>query len=511
MPFVVYVAPFFSENATRNIAALLDLPGVRLGAIGQEPQEALATPLRERLVAHWRVDDALDGAQLLRAARALAERQGPIARLLSATEQVQEQLAAIRVTLGIAGMDPEATRNFRDKARMKALLRAADLPCARYRLAPDAATAWDFAREIGYPLVVKPPAGAGAQATYRADDDAGLQQILDTLAPGPGRAALLEEFITGAEHSFDTWCIGGRPVFHSLTEYLPTPLDAMRNPWIQWAVLLPREVDDSRYDDIRAAAFAALATLGMGSGLSHLEWFRRADGSLAISEVAARPPGAQITTLISRAHDFDSLAAWAELMVYDRFTPPTRRYAAGAAFLRGQGRGTVRATHGLDLIERELGPLITDVKLPTVGQAPSISYEGEGFIAVRHPETAVVRAALARIVPSRGARGPGADCRDGTRRTRRGDGLTGRGRDTRSVPRPRPSGTVVATSLTGCSRSPAVRSPARCCRSRSRRHSHRPRGRLRSPVPIAPRSSLPRSSVPRWGPSPDCRRPSHRP
>jgi len=398
MPFVVYVAPFFSENATRNIAALLALPEVRLGVIGQEPQESLAAPLRERLVAHWRIDEALDAAQLLGAARALVERQGPIARLLSATEQVQEQLAEVRGAFGIAGMGVEATRNFRDKARMKALLRAAELPCARYRLAPDPATAWAFAREVGYPLVVKPPAGAGAQATYRADDDAGLATALAGVAPEPGKEALLEEFITGDEYSFDTWCIAGRPVFHSLTEYLPTPLDAMRNPWIQWAVLLPREVDDPRYDDIRAAAFATLAALGMGSGLSHMEWFRRADGSLAISEVAARPPGAQITTLMSRAHDFDSIAAWSELMVYDRFTPPTRRYAAGAAFLRGQGQGTVRATHGLDVIERELGPLITDVKLPVTGQMPSVSYEGEGFIVVRHPETAVVRAALVRIV-----------------------------------------------------------------------------------------------------------------
>jgi len=398
MPFVVYVAPFFSENASRNIAALLALPGVRLGVIGQEPQEALAVPLRERIAAHWRIDDALDPAQLLWAARALAEREGPIGRLLSATEQVQEQLAAVRATLGIAGMGVEATRNFRDKARMKELLRAAGLPCARYRLAPDLVTAWDFAREVGYPLVIKPPTGAGAQATYRADDDAGLQAALAAVAPQPGKEALLEEFITGDEHSFDTWCVGGRPVFHSLTEYLPTPLDALRNPWIQWAVLLPREVDAPRYDDIRDAAFAALAALGMGSGLSHLEWFRRADGSLAISEVAARPPGAQITTRMSRAHDFDSIAAWSELMVYDRFTPPTRRYAAGAAFLRGQGRGVVRATHGFAVIERELGPLITDVRLPVVGQVPSVSYEGEGFIVVRHPETAVVRAALARIV-----------------------------------------------------------------------------------------------------------------
>lgn len=398
MPFVVYATPFFSDNATRNITALLDLEGVRLAVISQAPEDELAPGARERLIGHWRIDDALDTAALLAAARALAERHGPIERLLSATEQLQVQLAEVREALGIAGMSAEVARNFRDKARMKEILRAAGLPCARHRLVADERGALDFAGEVGYPLVVKPPAGAGSQATYRADDAAGLHTALGAIDPRPGREALLEEFITGEEHSFDTWSIDGRPVFHSLTQYLPTPLDAMRNPWIQWAVLLPREVDDPRYDDIRAAAFGALGALGMDTGLSHMEWFRRADGSIAISEVAARPPGAQITTLMSRAHDFDSIAAWSRLMVYGDFTPPERKWAVGAAFLRGQGRGVVRAIHGLEEANREVGQLITDVKLPAIGQAPSPSYEGEGFVVVRDPDTATVRRALARLV-----------------------------------------------------------------------------------------------------------------
>ena len=398
MPFVIYATPFFSENADRNIAALLDLPDLRVGVISQAPQEELAAEQRARLAAHWRVDDILDAAQLTVAARGLAAQHGAIHRLFSATEQLQVQLAEVREELGVPGMSSEAARNFRDKAQMKTLLRAAGLPCARHQLVAELAEAWRFAEEVGYPLVVKPPAGAGSQATYRADGPDGLREALATMSPGPGNEALLEEFITGEEHSFDTWSIAGRPVWHSLTHYLPTPLDAMRNPWIQWAVLLPREVDDQRYDDIRQAAYQALQVLGMGTGISHMEWFRRRDGSIAISEVAARPPGAQITTLMSRAHDFDSIAAWTRLMVYDEFTPPERRYAAGAAFLRGQGQGVVRAVHGLDQAEREVGRLVTDAKLPTIGQVPSVSYEGEGYIVVRHPETAVVREALSRIV-----------------------------------------------------------------------------------------------------------------
>ena len=37
----------------------------------------------------------------------------------------------------------------------------------------------------------------------------------------------------------------------------------------------------------------------------------RATAAVAIGEVGARPPGAQITTLVSRAHDIDFVRAWA--------------------------------------------------------------------------------------------------------------------------------------------------------------------------------------------------------
>jgi hypothetical protein len=208
----------------------------------------------------------------------------------------------------------------------------------------------------------------------------------------------LEEFVTGQEHSFDSVCVRGQLVWHSVSRYFPTPLEVLHNPWIQWVVMLPREIDSPQYNDIRTAAARSLAVLGLETGLTHMEWFRRRDGGVAISEVAARPPGAQFTTLLSYAHDSDMYRAWAHLMVYDEFTPPARVYATGAAYLRGQGTGRVRAIHGLDQVQREVGPLVVESKLPVSGQSPTGTYEGEGYVIVRHPETAVVEEALRRIV-----------------------------------------------------------------------------------------------------------------
>ncbi len=393
-----FVAPYLLDTTTRFAEAAAGLPGVRLALVTSEPEDRLPPGLRRSLAGHWRVDDALDAGQIAGAVQALGERLGPVQRLLAVLEQLQVPLAQVREHLGIAGMDPVTARNFRDKAQMKTVLRAAGVPCARHRLAASAADAASFAAQAGFPLVVKPPAGAGAKSTFRLDGPHDLETWLDTAPPTPERPALIEEFLTGEEGSYDSVMVDGRIVWDSISNYLPTPLEVLRNPWMQWVVLLPRDIGGPEYDGIRMAAPRALRALGLESGLTHMEWFRRPDGTVAVSEVGARPPGAQITSMLCYAHDFDLYRAWARLMTDDSFEPPERRWSAGTAYLRGQGAGQVRAVHGLDRLPPEVSSLVVESRLPRPGQPSSGSYEGDGYVIVRHPDTSVVASALRQLV-----------------------------------------------------------------------------------------------------------------
>lgn len=395
MPFIIYACPNYTANAVKFIDVLSGMPDIQFGLISQEPATLLPPDIQTRLVAFRQVADVFDTETLTRAATALREEKGTVHRLIGAVEALQVPLAQTRERLGIEGMSVEAVRNFRDKQRMKELFRKAGLPCARSREVHGKVEAAEFASVCGFPLVVKPPDGAGSLSTFKVHHQAELDTALANM---PGATALLEEFIQGTEHSFDTFSLNGEPLFHSLSHYYPNPLEAMREPWIQWQVLLPLEVEAPVFDDIRQAAFQALKTLGMGTGVSHMEWFRRADGSIAISEVAARPPGAQILTLISRACDFDAIRAWAHLVVFGTFEVPVRKYAVGAAYLRGQGKGRVRAVRGLEIVQQELGHLVTDARIPQIGQEAAGNYEGEGYIILRHPDTETVRQALSRVV-----------------------------------------------------------------------------------------------------------------
>lgn len=394
----VFVVPFFMTATLRFVAGAAQLPGARLSIISQDPLERLPADIRARVLGHWRVDNCFDPAQILAAVRKLSTRFGPVDRLFGSLEQLQVPLAEARQVLALPGLDVETANNFRDKNRMKDRLQQAGLPCARHALAASPDAARRFAAATGFPLVVKPPAGAGARNTFRVNSQAQLDAWLAQDPPRDSQPVLLEEFMQGEEFSFDSIMIKGQILWHSISCYRPAPLTVLENPWIQWCVLLPRDIDGPEFDAIKRAGPQALSVLGLDTGMTHMEWFRRPDGSIAISEVAARPPGAQFTSLISFACDLDFYRAWPALQVFDQFEAPQRQYAAGAAYLRGMGEGRIQAAHGIEALKREFGPIIVDSWWPVPGAVQPAGYEGSGYVIFRHPDTAVVEHALRRTV-----------------------------------------------------------------------------------------------------------------
>ena len=84
---------------------------------------------------------------------------------------------------------------------------------------------------------------------------------------------------------------------------------------------------------------------------------------------------------------------------FDRFTPLTRRWAAGAAFLRGQGGGTrVSEVTGVDRAVALCGDDLVELRAPKVGMVRSASYEGEGWAHVRSATTEGAKRALRAII-----------------------------------------------------------------------------------------------------------------
>jgi D-alanine-D-alanine ligase-like ATP-grasp enzyme len=393
---VVFVAPFPLDTTMRFARAVSQLPNVRLLGIGQKPPTGADAKLFADVCL---VEDGLDTNQLITAARVLERRHGEIHRIIGILEPLQVQLGHVRRALGVAGTDPQTADLFRDKARMKDELRKHGLPCARHKLITSWADAEAFVKEVGLPIVLKPPAGMGCKSTWRISSEGELRGALGALHASPDNPALAEEFLRGREYSFETITVGGEVVFQSGTRYYPAPLEVMETPWMQWIVVLPRTIVDDEWNDARALGVKAVKALGLETGMTHMEWFRRDDGSLAIGEIAARPPGANIVLANSYAHDTDMYKAWGRAVVDDKFDGPwERKYAVGVAFLRGVGRGRVVNVTGIERANDRVGKLVVESKLPQVGAHRSDSYEGDGWVVVRDPDTEVVKAAVKEIV-----------------------------------------------------------------------------------------------------------------
>lgn len=391
---VIYVAPFPMETTLRFARALAELEGVRLlGVFQQAPSRYQARGFHDVIT----IGDCLDVKQLLHAVGVLGAKYGRVHRLLGILENLQDALAAARQHYGIPGPDLATAERFRDKGSMKEAFKRAGVPCAAYARIHSEAEGIAFAERTGLPVVLKPPAGAGCKATYRCNSPSALRQALAQSRPSPSRPVLAEEFLTGNEYSFETLVVHGRPVFRSISRYYPTPLEVIENDWIQWCVVLPRSLEG--FEQATEVGMNTVVRLGLDDGMTHMEWFRRPNGSIAVGEIAMRPPGAQFVRLMSLAYDNDMYRAWARAVVDSAFDGPwERKYAVGIAYLRGAGSGRVTSIDGVGRAQALMGNLVVEARLPRIGAPKSDSYEGDGWAIVRHPDTKTVEEALRVLV-----------------------------------------------------------------------------------------------------------------
>lgn len=353
----ILIAPYFGENMRHCLRCFADLPDCKLGVLSQEPEDKLPPEVRGKVAAFQRIGDPATASNILDGARAIQAQWGRIDRLEGYLEMLQVPIAEARDALGIDGMRTEAAKNFRDKNRMKDVLRAAGVPVARQALVRNAEDARAFVKEVGYPIVLKPIAGLGARNTQRAHDN--LTVVRAQRAAAIGQQPRADQGVRARRRAHVRNRDDGETetVWSSSTEYVPSPLEVLENQWMQYTLIMPREMDPPHVRAFADINTRALQALGMQNGLSHMEWFLREDGSMVVSEVGARPPGANVMPMLAAAHGADPWAAWAQLMVHRTWHMPARQYAAGSVFLRAMGGAdVVRGVEGIDKLRNCLAP-----------------------------------------------------------------------------------------------------------------------------------------------------------
>ncbi len=395
---VIFVEPAFPYYQRQFVRALQAV-GARVIGIGERPREALGDELRSQLVHYEQVQSVVHEPSLLAAVRRI---QGMVwvDRLEATVEAHIMPAAKVREQCAIPGTSVRTAWLCRDKPSMKEALRAAGIPCAQSTSAESAADVRDFAAQTGFPLILKPRAGAGASGTVRVANMEELAQALPEFQLERGHSIAVEEFIEGHEGFLDTIAINGEVAHEFISHYFPNVLEAMRARWISPQIVATNRVDSPGYDELKDMARRVIKALDIGTSATHMEWFFGPKG-LKFSEIGCRPPGVGQWDVYAAANDLDIYREWAMALVHGRIgQAPTRRYACGMIALRPDRDGIIRGYEGIERIAREFGDCVVASHLPPPGtptQPVEGGYMANAWMRVRHPDYDTLREILTTI------------------------------------------------------------------------------------------------------------------
>lgn len=393
---VVFIEPAFPANQKQFVRGLVQA-GATVSALGERPKDSLDDDLASWLLHYEQVPTVVDVDTLVRVVRWIHERRR-VDRLEATVEAHVLAAAQARQELGIAGTSARTAYLCRDKPAMKEVLREGDVATAASLGSSDPEQILAFAREVGYPLVVKPRAAAGASGTERVDSDDDLRGALVRAGVDRGASVAVEEFVEGHEAFYDTITIGGRVAHEFITHYYPNVLEAMRERWISPQFITTNRIETAPgYQPVLEMGRRVNTLLGIETSATHMEWFNGPRG-LRFSEIGCRPPGVGTWDLYAAANDIDIYLEWAMAVCYGRTVKKaSRRLSAGIVALRPDRDGVIQRYEGVEEIQNRFGEWVMDAHLPAPGtptQPVAAGYMANAWVRMKHPDYAALRGML---------------------------------------------------------------------------------------------------------------------
>ena len=395
---VIFIEPSFPFNQ-REFVRGLHAAGANVIGIGERPAAHLPDDVKGWLADYVQVSSVVHEPSLLEAVKAVQSSVW-VDRLEATVEAHIMAAAVVREATGIPGTSTETAFLCRDKPAMKETLRNAGIPCAQSVRASMPQDAREFAAAVGYPLIIKPPAGAGAAGTFKVRNDEALETVIVESGLADGEAVAVEEFIEGHEGYIDTVTIDGEVGHEFITHYYPNVLEAMRERWISPQMITTNRIDAPGYREVREMTRRVIEVLDIGTSATHMEWFYGPKG-LKFSEIGCRPPGVGQWDVYCAANEFDLYFEWANALVRGQtHTQPSRRYAAGMIALRPERDGRITGYSGLEEIGQRYGDCIVASHFPDPGtptQPVEAGYMANAWMRVRHPNYDELRSIMNRI------------------------------------------------------------------------------------------------------------------
>jgi carbamoyl-phosphate synthase large subunit len=250
-----------------------------------------------------------DVLEVIRAEQATGPVQGVIVQLGGQTPLgLARALEAARVP--VVGTSPEAIHLAEDRAAFAGVLEQAGLTAPRYGTATSTAQATQIAREIGYPVLVRPSYVLGGRGMEIVYDDATLHAYVGRATQvSPGHPVLIDRFLDDAiEIDVDALYDGSELYLGGVMEHIE---EAGIHSGDSACALPPITIGRSDVAQIRAATEAIAKGVGV-RGLLNVQ-YAMAGGVLYVLE--ANPRASRTVPFVSKATAVPLAKAAARIML----------------------------------------------------------------------------------------------------------------------------------------------------------------------------------------------------
>lgn len=318
MPNFVFISPNFPKTYYQFPKAWKQIGGTSL-CIGEDPYESLSQELKDSMDEYYQVNSMMNYDEMYRAVAWFAHKHGKIDWLESNNEFWLEQDARLREDFNITTGDKSSdVLRYKLKSNMKAYYEKAGVPVARYHLATTLEEGLKFIQEVGYPVIVKPDDGVGANATWKISDESQLKDFYRQKLP---TQYIMEEFVPGYIVSFDGITDQNNNIIFKTSHVFPEPIMDVVNSAdesVYWSEKkIPADLDELGTKVIKA--------FNIKGRFFHTEYFRLTQdkeglghkGDLVGLEVNMRPPGGYTTDMMNFANNISVYNIYANMAMYN--------------------------------------------------------------------------------------------------------------------------------------------------------------------------------------------------
>lgn len=315
----VFISPHFPSTYWL-FANRLKRNGVNVLGIGDCPYDGLEDNVRDSLTEYYYVQDMKDYEQVFKAVAFFSFKYGKIDWLESNNEFWLELDARLRTDFHITTGEQYADiGRIKKKSSMKEYYKKAGIPTARLHMVSTIEAAREFIKQVGYPVIVKPDVGVGANDTYELKNEDDLKAFFDD---DQNISYVMEEFVPGKILSYDAILDNkSQPLMEACTEWPPSIVNIV-NEKLDLAYFVRADVPET----LKNAGRATVNAFGVKSRFVHLEFFQLEHdkeglgkaGDFVGLEVNMRPAGGYTSDMMNYARSMDVYQIWADMVTDNR-------------------------------------------------------------------------------------------------------------------------------------------------------------------------------------------------